>query len=676
MYERFFGLAVPPYRLTPAPRYFFLSRKHRDALGHLTYGIREGAGFVAITGEIGAGKTTLLRKLLREEDDATRYAYVLNPVLSGLELLQEINHELGLPIGESRREMLGHLNAFLLERKREGRSVVLVVDEAQALDGAILEQLRMLSNFETETAKLLQIVLVGQPELREILLRPDLQQLNQRITVRWHLGALDREETAQYVEHRLAVASGGPPREIFTPGALRSVHVASRGIPRLINLICHRALLRAYASDRMTVTPAVVKQAVAELADPLIGSQSRAPRTRLVAAGAGAALAAAIAVAVSVWGLGPLGSLRRKAAPTELARADSPGEARISAAANAPEVAAKSPEEGSPKSAPPGGGASVGGVAGSRANASSAGTNPVEPAPAPAAQPTFGVVPAAAAGGIQVSPVELGDALVDATAPPYLARTAATGGPPDGLEAERLSFLQSVQQTSPGQSAYDATESLLRAWNADPRSASGAGGDALDLTEIARRRGLRYLALQGNLNTLRVLDLPAILEVAPDDGSPARFVTLEQLAEANARVAVGRDAVEMQPLVLTEAWFGKAHLFWQDLDRLGPFLAIGTSGDAVSRLHERLRAVQSYGGKSSAVFAAETEDAVLRFQQRERLVADGKVGPMTMIALYRRTSPERLPHLVEAPAEKGIVTADYGRSTEDRWVGTLEGGGP
>ena len=163
MYERFFGLDEPPFRLTPDPRYFFLSRKHRDTLGHLIYGIREGAGFVAITGEIGAGKTTLLRKLLREEDDATRYAYVLNPVLTGVELLQEINHELGLPVAESRREMLSHLNAFLLERKREGKSVVLVVDEAQALDGAILEQLRMSSGqLRAANVQHLLLTIIGQ----------------------------------------------------------------------------------------------------------------------------------------------------------------------------------------------------------------------------------------------------------------------------------------------------------------------------------------------------------------------------------------------------------------------------------------------------------------------------------------------------------------------------------
>src|SRR5690606_26202294 len=197
---------------------------------------------------------------------------------------------------------------------------------------------------------------------------------------------------------------------------------------------------------------------------------------------------------------------------------------------------------------------------------------------------------------------------------------------PGGVAVERFAFLQAVGQSSVGQSAYDATEALLRAWDAAPLTPAEAAGDSLDLPEIARRRGLRYLALQGNLNTLRVLDLPAILEVAPDDGSPARFVTLERLGDADARVRVGREALEMTPLVLAEAWFGKAHLFWQDLDRLGPFLAFGSSSDAVVRLHERLRAAGVYDGPDSPVFAPETEDAVLRFQQRERLVADGKVG--------------------------------------------------
>jgi general secretion pathway protein A len=650
MYERFFGLDEPPFRLTPDPRYFFLSQKHRDALGHLVYGIREGAGFVAITGEIGAGKTTLLRKLLREEDDATRYAYVLNPVLTGMELLQEINHELGLPIGENRREMLGHLNQFLLERKREGRNVVLVIDEAQALDGTILEQLRMLSNFETETAKLLQIVLVGQPELRDLLLRPDLQQLNQRITVRWHLGPLDREETAQYIEHRLAVASGGAPRHICTRRALRRVHAAARGIPRLINLLCHRALLRAYASDRSTVTAAVVGNAIRELEDPLLGSAPRWGRAPVFAGGA--AVAAAVAVGAFLLWPGRL--------PAPATTSPAPLAERVSASEGG----------GAPGTVP-------------IADAALMAAEPLAPQvdahvarvanASPAATPGLDLVPPgaiAAPGPVRVSAVELGEAALDP------AGLAAVEGGADSVEVERLAFLEAVQQSSPGQSAYEATEALLRSWGAEQLTPAEAAGSSLDLPEIARQRGLRYLALQGNLNTLRVLDLPVILEVAPDDGSPARFVALEQLAESSARVAVGRETLEMTPVVLAESWFGKAHLFWQDIDRMGAFLALGQSSDAVYRLHERLRAADVYVGGDSPVFAPETEAAVLRFQQRERLVADGKVGPMTMIALYRRTSPERLPRLAGTPAPARVAGGEDRGFDEDRWVGTLEGGVP
>jgi hypothetical protein len=274
----------------------------------------------------------------------------------------------------------------------------------------------------------------------------------------------------------------------------------------------------------------------------------------------------------------------------------------------------------------------------------------------------------AATGPVRVSAVELGEAPIGATG---LADPVGSGG----VEVERLAFLEAVQQSSPGQSAYEATEALLRAWGAEQLTPAEASGTSLDLPEIARQRGLRYLALQGNLNTLRVLDLPVILEVAPDDGSPARFVTLEQLAESSAHVAVGRESLEMTPVVLAEAWFGKAHLFWQDIDRLGPFLAIGQASDAVYRLHERLRAADVYAGQDTQVFAPETEAAVLQFQQRERLVADGKVGPMTMIALYRRTSPERLPRLSGA-VSAAHVAGGAGELDEERWVGTLEGGVP
>jgi general secretion pathway protein A len=614
MYEKFFGIDEPPFRLTPDPRYLFLSAKHREALGHLVYGIHEGAGFVAITGEIGAGKTTLLRSLLSRADDSTQYAYILNPVLTGLELLQEINHELGIPSSGTRREMLAALNHFLLDQKRRGRRVVVVIDEAQALDGATLEQLRMLSNFETETAKLLQIVLVGQPELRELLARSDLEQLNQRITVRWHLGRLDRGETAKYVAHRVTTAAGGRPRTLFTRGALGQIYAFSRGVPRLINIVCHRSLLVAFANDRTRVTRRTVKRAIHELREP---APARLGRARVLAfrAAAAAAVVALLATAgVIAW--------QREGSALW------PGGARD-------EVAS----------------AAAGGDAAQAAGAAEA----TAPAPARPALDPSGAAPAD--GVVQVDAPSDGTAGTAAEDAGPEVEVAATTEPPAPLPAvarepdlaiERATLAEAIRQITPGNSAYEATEALLRAWEAAPLSPIESSSPTLDLPRIARARGLEYLPLQGNLTMLRVLDLPAILELLPDDGSGARFVTVERLGDY-ATVSVGRTPIEVSPEVLGEAWFGKAHLFWQDIDRLGPMLALGTSGPAVGRLHELLRAAAMYDGRATSTFAADTEDAVLRFQRSKRLVADGKVGPLTMIALYQSVSGDRLPHLGVAP---------------------------
>src|SRR5436309_14436696 len=224
MYERFFGLADAPFRLTPDPRYLFLSRKHADALAHLKLGLSESSGFVCIAGDVGTGKSTLLRAFLTGPIPDTETAYVFNPVLSPLELLQTINAEFGLPADtDSRTELVGALNRHLLAQRQAGRRAIVVVDEAQALSIEVLEQLRLLSNLETTTEKLLRIVLVGQPQLRPLLLHPSLVQLNQRITLRWHIGPLAHPEPAAYVWPRIAVPSRGPVRDLSTWPAVRLV---------------------------------------------------------------------------------------------------------------------------------------------------------------------------------------------------------------------------------------------------------------------------------------------------------------------------------------------------------------------------------------------------------------------------------------------------------------------
>jgi general secretion pathway protein A len=265
MYLDFFGFREKPFAITPNPRFIFLSKNHKEVFAHLLYGIRSRCGFIEVTGEVGTGKTTVLRTLLNQlEDDAYRLAFIFNPSLSVPELLRSINREFDIPcIGKTHDELLSALNDFLLRENAEGRTVVLVIDEAQNLEPAVLEQIRLLSNLETETDKLIQIVLVGQPELGQVLSRPDLRQLSQRITVRYHLRSMDFEDARAYIRHRLEVAGGRG--STFTPRAVKKIYRYSAGLPRLINVLCDRALLSGYAEDARIVSAATVSTAIREL---------------------------------------------------------------------------------------------------------------------------------------------------------------------------------------------------------------------------------------------------------------------------------------------------------------------------------------------------------------------------------------------------------------------------
>ena len=250
MYEEFYGLKEKPFNLTPDPRFFFLSENHRGAFEHLLYGIKEREGFILITGEVGAGKTTLCRALLNKiESPSTVSALILNPMFSGQELLQCILSDFGIQTeATTKKELLDELNQFLLNQQAANRNSILIIDEAQNLPLPVLEEIRILSNLETEKEKLLQIILMGQVELKEKLSLPRLRQLNQRISIRYHLDPLGREEVPRYIHHRLTVA--GASGDIhFTQGALREIYHYSQGIPRLINLASDRALLAGYAEQ-------------------------------------------------------------------------------------------------------------------------------------------------------------------------------------------------------------------------------------------------------------------------------------------------------------------------------------------------------------------------------------------------------------------------------------------
>lgn len=382
MYAPYFGLSQEPFSIAPDPRYLFMSERHREALAHLLYGLGAGGGFVLLTGGIGTGKTTVCRCFLEQIPENTSVAYIFNPKLTVLELLQSVCEEFRIAVpapaaNRTVKDYLDPLNAFLLQAHAQGRNSVLIIDEAQNLSADVLEQLRLLTNLETSERKLLQIILIGQPELRDLLARPELEQLAQRVVARFHLDALSPRETVLYVRHRLEVA--GLARALpFEPRALLRIHRLTAGVPRRINLLCDRALLGAFGRSEPAVTVAIVDQAAREV----FGARKKKRQERRSglrpawALGLGIAAGAAGLAAVQGWSL-------RDTAARAVAQAPAPAPAASMPATGASgTVAAKPSAEG----------------------ASSAGPAQVAGAPAAGASEPAAVVPATAVVAAATNP--------------------------------------------------------------------------------------------------------------------------------------------------------------------------------------------------------------------------------------------------------------------------------
>ena len=355
MYAPFFGLSQDPFSIAPDPHYLFMSGRHREALAHLLYGLDGGGGFVVLTGEIGTGKTTVCRCFLEQVPAHCNVAYIVNPRLTAAELVQTVCEDFGVVApgtaagAETVRHWTGLLNQFLLQAHAAGRNCVLIIDEAQQLSAEVLEQLRLLTNLETNERKLLQIVLIGQPELRDMLARPELEQLAQRVIARFHLDALSAEESTQYITHRLAVAGWSGPLP-FDRAALRDIHRLARGVPRRINLLCGRALLGAYASGQRVVGRATVARAAREVfgAHPA----SPPPQKHKAAWLGGLAGAAAVGVLGAVAWVA-LGQPGWHAEPVAAALAVTPLPASAAPSPVAPQQAASAAVPAAPAEPPP-----------------------------------------------------------------------------------------------------------------------------------------------------------------------------------------------------------------------------------------------------------------------------------------------------------------------------------
>lgn len=350
MYTQYFNLKQLPFSIAPDPRYLFMSERHREALAHLLYGVGSGGGFVLLTGEIGAGKTTVCRCFMEQIPANCRLAYIFNPKLTVEELLQSVCDEFGVaPEGASVKSYVDAVNSYLLESHAAGLNNVLVIDEAQNLSADVLEQLRLLTNLETSERKLLQIILIGQPELRQMLARPELEQLAQRVIARYHLGPLSEVEVGSYIRHRLAVAGAGAV-ELFPRGLLRRIHQLSKGVPRRINLLCDRALLGAYVENRAQVNAMILRRA----AEEVFAGESAPVKARAWRVAAAGVLTGAALTAAAAWQMMPAArapSLPQPAAAQQ-ASAASQGAGRAAQPAAAPQPNTAAQAAAPPSAAP------------------------------------------------------------------------------------------------------------------------------------------------------------------------------------------------------------------------------------------------------------------------------------------------------------------------------------
>ena len=607
MYTAFYGFGEKPFNITPDPKFVFLSDQHREALAHLLYGIRERGGFIEITGEIGTGKTTLCRTLLGQLDHDTRVALIFNPDLTATELLQSINEDLGIPIdGVSKKSLVSALNAHLLRQREEKKNIVLIIDEAQDLQPSVLEQIRLLSNLETETEKLIQIVLMGQPELRKILAKPELKQLNQRITVRYHLGPLDRKETIQYITHRLDVA-GGANKVRFTPGALQTIHRRTAGIPRLINVLCDRCLLAGFSAGKKTISRAIVNRAMREIK----GAPVREPRRprRWVASGFTAAAIALIAIvgyALLAREQGLVSDeLQQRIAVESLATP-----AETDALPSSPEI-----------------------------------LTPEEPALGESILPSVeGDRQTALAPPHEIGEPDREEVLIPAAAEAEAPEEVGSG---DAIPFDPEAAREFIMGLDPEQSLKDSLQAISKRWAVEtPLGALPAGPIIDSLTSFSGATGLNHLSVQGNLGLLRLFDLPALLELSIPGADLPRYIALLEVVDQQGTFAPWLAKGERAPTeFIGDFWFGRAFIFWKDFHNLPHFLGPGSVGEGVEWLQMNLAGLGYLEGNPTTVYNEETQRAIHSLQLANNIAGDGIVGPYTKIILYRALEQFAMPSL-------------------------------
>lgn len=575
MYYEFFGFREPPFSIAPDPRYLYLSERHKEALAHLMYGVQGQGGFIVITGEVGTGKTTVCRCFIENVPENVDIALVLNPRLSARELLSSICDELGIrhPSGSSIKRLIDLVNHHLLEAHANGRHQVLIIDEAQNLSADVLEQLRLLTNLETAEKKLLQIVLLGQPELQEILETRQLRQLSQRITARYHLDAIGRDELPAYLRYRLSVA--GQRSEFFSASAMSLLYRLSGGIPRVINLICDRALLGAYSEG----THEVGKQHIDRAAKEVLGK--RRHRRGAGYLRVATVVAAILAVVVVSW------AAVERLGPNDAVAVASEGEEP----ADTQEAVSSSPEE----------------TAGEGEEKES-------------------LVAADSADETQEATADQ----VPAEEPEVLEQPFI-GGPGSAPAEPQVPPNWLAVMEKPGKDQTQAYRNLFSRWGFEYEPTEYPY--ACDFAETI---GLRCLHRQGNWRSIEQLDRPVILRLFDDEGNP-RYATLVNLENGIASLMLGEERLDLPLETVDRYWLGDYSLVWRLPPYQSALVPAGESVSEEAwlsaRLMELITTLESNVARQDELIASSLKEQIQWYQSRNGLIPDGIAGAKTLIQM-------------------------------------------
>jgi len=604
VYEAHFGLSEKPFSIAPDPQYLFMSRPHQEAMAHLSYGVQQGGGFILLTGEVGTGKTTLCRNLLKSLPDNVNLALILNAAVQKDELLQSICDELEIKYkkSDSQKTLLNTLNQYLLDSFAKQRKTILIIDEAQLLSRDVLEQIRMLTNLETTKNKLLQIILIGQPELNDILKRQDLRQLAQRVTARYHLNALRREDITEYVTTRLKVAGCAKP--IFTKQALAKIHRLTRGIPRLINVLCDHSLIAAYSKDSHLVDVKAVKQGAKDMMLDNEGGFSLLSWLAMPKLGAIAGILASLLIMVSVW----YWFMRPNISVDQAAQQ------------SITESATKVDAEETTK----------------ELSVDTDNTQTLESETSDVISPKED---AAIVETVVQNEAEQGVTAASLEQPlPEQEQLPITDD-----ELSRFDLLLSEQQANT--SRIQAFRNLSELWETPLPSVM-----LNDFcTEVRQLKLDCYAGESNNLQELALYNRPAILVL--ENATGIHRVILRGVSDIDAKVQIGQDQVTVARSELEQLWNGKYLLYWQPPAIGYRLLQQGNSGTKVVWLRQQINFALLKNQKTglddtvSSVYDEKLSQVVRDIQTSAGIIADGQVGLQTYMIINQMMNDRTIPKL-------------------------------